>query len=105
MSANPDPSSLHERGTAISTETPNPAVPSTPWGRGKVWASALLPVLLLGGMIALFFAKGTGIDRPAPAPLETLDFSRIEFQHGEIVAHVVNSGPEPVTIAQVQIGW
>lgn len=85
----------------VTKETEPAARPA----RALVWASAVLPVLLLAGMIALFFRLGTGIDRPAPAPLEQLDFERVELKSGEIVAHVVNTGPDPIEIAQVQIGW
>jgi ZIP family zinc transporter len=67
--------------------------------------SAVLPVLIMAAMVGIFLTKGTGIDRPAPAPLERLDIERLEFRPGEIIAHVLNSGPEPVTITQVQVGW
>ncbi|MEO5935707.1 MAG: metal transporter [Terriglobales bacterium] len=83
------------------SESPKDEKPS----RALVWASAILPVLLLAGMIALFFRLGTGIDRPAPAPLEQLSFERVELVSGSIIAHVVNTGPEPIEIAQVQVGW
>lgn len=68
-------------------------------------ASALVPLILLGGIVYLFLARGTGLTPRAPAPLEKLDFERLVFRPNEIVAHVINSGPEPVTVRQVQIGW
>ena len=73
--------------------------------RGLVLASALGPLLLLGGLLFLFLQRGTGLNLAAPAPIENLDFERIVLRPGEIRAHVVNTGPEPVTIAQVQVGF
>lgn len=74
--------------------------------RALIIASALLPVLLLGGILYLFSRTGTGLNLGAPpAPIEKLEFERIEFVPGEIRAHVINTGPETVTIAQVQVGW
>jgi zinc transporter ZupT len=68
-------------------------------------ASAVLPLLLIAGMAYLFLSRGTGLDLAAPAPIERLEFERIVFTPNRIVAHVVNTGPEPVSIEQVQIGW
>ncbi|MBI1956140.1 MAG: metal transporter [Acidobacteria bacterium] len=70
-----------------------------------VLASALLPVVLLGGIVYLFLARGTGLNLGAPAPIENLEFERVVLHPGEIQAHVINTGPEPVTIAQVQVGF
>ncbi len=74
-------------------------------GRALIVASALLPVLLLGGILYLFSRTGTGLELAAPAPIEKLEFERVEFVPGEIRAHVINTGPETLTIAQVQVGW
>lgn len=73
--------------------------------RGWVIASALVPLLLLGSLVWVVWKHGTGVELAAPAPLEKIDFLRVEFRPGEIVARVVNSGPEPVTIGAVQVGW
>ena len=74
--------------------------------RALIVASALLPVLLLGGILYLFSRTGTGLNLGAPpAPIEKLEFERVEFVSGEIRAHVINTGPETLTIAQVQVGW
>lgn len=70
-----------------------------------VTASALMPVLLLGGILYLFFARGLGLHLTSPAPLENLEFERVVLRPGVMEAHVINSGPAPVTIAQVQVGW
>ncbi len=73
--------------------------------RQLVLASALCPLILLGGILFLFFQRGTGLNLAAPAPIENLEFERIVLRSGEIQAHVVNTGPEPATIAQVQVGF
>ncbi|MBI2956899.1 MAG: metal transporter [Acidobacteria bacterium] len=73
--------------------------------RPLVWASAVMPVLLLAGILYLLFAHGTGLSLTAPAPIEKLEFERVVLRPGSIEAHVINTGPEPVTLAQVQVGW
>ena len=70
-----------------------------------VVASALLPVLLLAGILYMLFAVGTGIELVAPAPIESLGFERVILSPGEIRAHVINTGPEELEIVQVQVGW
>ncbi len=87
---------------AASQPAEQPARP----GRALIVASALLPLLLLGGILYLFSRTGTGLNLGAPpAPIEKLEFERVEFVPGEIRAHVINTGPETLTIAQVQVGW
>jgi len=73
--------------------------------RSLVVASAFAPLILLGAILYLFLQRGTGLNLTAPAPIENLAFERIVLRAGEIQAHVVNTGPEPVTIAQVQVGF
>lgn len=73
--------------------------------RGLVLASALGPLILLGGILYLFLSRGTGLNLAAPAPIEKVEFERIVLRPGEIQARVINTGPEPVTIAQVQVGF
>ncbi|MFQ5816528.1 MAG: ZIP family metal transporter [Terriglobia bacterium] len=73
--------------------------------RPVVWLSALLPLLLLGGILYLLFTRGLGWELAAPAPLERVEFERVVLKPGEIRAHIINTGPEAVTIQQVQVGW
>lgn len=68
-------------------------------------ASGLLPLALLGAILALLFARGIGLQLTSPAPIEKLTFERVVLRPGEIEAHVLNAGPQPLTIAQVQVGW
>lgn len=68
-----------------------------------IWA--LLPLALLGGVIWAFFAwDPTAPLRAGFPPVEELTIERIELSRpGEVIVHVVNGGPEPVTIAQVLV--
>jgi zinc transporter ZupT len=66
---------------------------------------ALLPLLLLGALLAVIVRSG-----PANAvrgenfpPVERLTFQRVTLDPGGIVASVMNDGPDPITIAQVQV--
>lgn len=63
----------------------------------------LLPLILLGGVIALFVSTGGGLDLAPPAPLEELTIERTLLEPGSIEIVVRNSGPEELTLAQVVI--
>ena len=71
----------------------------------RVWLIALLPLVLLAGLIALITWTG-----PADAvrgagypPVEKLTFQSVKLGAEGITAEVLNDGPDPVTIAQVQV--
>ena len=69
------------------------------------WALAVLPLLLLAGLLFAIVRMGPadavrGDDYP---PVERLTFGRVALEPGAIVVSVLNDGPDPVTIAQVQI--
>lgn len=68
-----------------------------------IWA--LLPLILLAGVIALFLSGGAGVQAPAGLPpIEELTIQRVALPApNEIVVEVLNAGPEPVTIAQVLV--
>ena len=73
--------------------------------RVGVWVLALLPVALLGGLLALLFWNGPadairGQDYP---PLEELVLQRVELGPEGFRVTVFNDGPDPVTIAQIQV--
>jgi len=76
-----------------------------PSGRALVIASALLPLLMMGTILFLLFQRGIGLQLSSPAPIENLEFERVVLRSGEIEAHVINTGPEALTLAQAQIGW
>jgi zinc transporter ZupT len=63
----------------------------------------ILPLILLGGVIALFLSTGGGLQLSSPAPVEDLTIERSVLSPGHIEIHVRNSGPEDLTIAQAII--
>ena len=73
--------------------------------RSRSIVLALLPLALLGALLAWIVASG-----PADAvrgdnypPVERLTFQRVVLEPGGIAATVLNDGPDAVTIAQVQV--
>lgn len=63
----------------------------------------VLPLIVLGGVIALFLSTGGGLRLAAPAPVEDLTIERTVLTPGGIDVVVRNAGPQDVTIAQVAI--
>lgn len=72
---------------------------------GLRWSLALLPLVLLALLIWVFQrVDPTGGFRDAFPPIEELTIERITFpDDGRMDVHVINGGPEPVTVAQVQV--
>ena len=68
------------------------------------WLLALLPLVLLVGVLALIFRTDAGLgDRTTP-PIETLNINRVQLpEPGMIEVSIVNDGPDPITIAQVLV--
>lgn len=69
----------------------------------KQWFRGLFPLVLLAGLLALFFAYGPlGVFQAAFPPLEDLTIERVEIPGpNQMILHVVNGGADPVTVAQV----
>ncbi len=65
---------------------------------------ALGPLVLLIGVLAAIVITDAGLgDRAAP-PIETLNVQRVLLpKPGLIEVHIVNDGPDPITIAQVLV--
>ena len=80
-------------------------VHSLPKTRGGRWLLALLPLLLLGLLVAGFLALDPlRFFQGAFPPLEELSVQRVLFpEPGSIRLEVINGGPDPVTIAQVTV--
>lgn len=78
---------------------PEPAAPTT----ARRWVWALGPLVLLALLVFAFLKVGPiGVFRAAFPPVEELTIERVTLpKPGELVVHVVNGGPEPVTVAQV----
>jgi zinc transporter ZupT len=72
---------------------------------GWLWVAAVVPLLLLAGLIGFIVWSGPaealrGRDVP---PVEVVTFQRVELHPERIVATILNDGPDPVTVAQVQV--
>jgi ZIP family zinc transporter len=81
------------------------APPKTSSGTGLTWVLALVPLALLGVLIALIVGLGPraliqGNDAP---PVERLAITRVDLQPNQIRLSVVNDGPDTVTVAQVVV--
>ena len=77
------------------------AAPLAPAAR---WALALVPLVLLAGVL-FAIARLDPVSRlrgDAP-PVEVLAFQRVELDNEGILLHVLNDGPDPVTVAQVMV--
>lgn len=74
-------------------------------GRMRRWALGLLPLVLLAGLVAVFFRTDPMAPlRAAFPPVEDLTLERVTFpEAGQMRLHLVNGGPEPVTVAQVLV--
>jgi zinc transporter ZupT len=74
------------------------AVPIT---RRSAWVAGLLPLLLLGGAIAVFVALGApGLERRG-VPIEKLSVERTTLRPSSFEFMLRNDGPDPVTLKQV----
>jgi ZIP family zinc transporter len=72
--------------------------------RALTWAWILVPLLLLGVVLAYLVTTGGGLADLAGPPLEQVTIQRITLpEPGVIQVQVVNDGPQPVTIPQVLV--
>lgn len=83
--------------------------PTVPEATARRWSGglvlfALIPLLLLGGLIAVLVVTGAGLgDRTSP-PIEELTIDRVTLPTAnQIVVTVTNGGADPVTVAQIQV--
>jgi zinc transporter ZupT len=68
------------------------------------WILVLLPLLLLGAVLAYLVATGGGLADLAGPPVEQVTIQRITLpEPGVIRVEVVNDGPQAVTIPQVLV--
>jgi zinc transporter ZupT len=69
------------------------------------WVLALLPIIALIGLVALFVALNPlAFFTGAFPPLEELAIQRVIFpESGRIQLSVINGGPDPVTVSQVLV--
>ena len=73
--------------------------------RGPGWVLlGLLPLLGLGVLLAFIVLNGAGVNRQDAPPVEDLTFGRVtQPTEYEFVVPVTNGGPDPVTVAQVNV--
>jgi ZIP family zinc transporter len=69
----------------------------------KMICIALIPIVVLAGMIVFLFGPGQSFLLNSGNPLPEITIERIEFQDGKIVALLRNTGPMIVTVAQADI--
>lgn len=84
--------------------TPTTDQPAAPrMGSGAVLL-ALIPLLLLGGLLALLVVTGAGLGTRTAPPIEELTVDRISLPaRDQLVVEVTNGGADPVTVAQVLV--
>jgi zinc transporter ZupT len=70
--------------------------------RGKLVASATLPLVILGAMIAFLLWPGNSFLNFG-TPLPEITVERIEFGERLIIAHIRNTGPETIDVAQADV--
>ena len=76
---------------------------STGGARIPVWVAGLVPLAVIGILIGLFLAfNPIGSLRDVP-PVEAIAIERTVFAKDAIELKLRNDGPDPVTIAQVQV--
>src|ERR687889_1449602 len=73
--------------------------------RGPAWVLlGLLPLLGLGVLLASILSNGVGVGRSDAPPVEDLTVGRVTLPtEYELVVHVQNGGPNPVTLKQVVV--
>lgn len=89
----------------MSTTTRNPLDErSAKSSGGRTLVLFLAPLLLLAGVIALFwFTDGAGLQVDPAAPIETVEFQRTVLSSGQIELHLRNTSPEAITLSAVNI--
>lgn len=68
----------------------------------KLVASAIIPLVVLGAMVAFLLWPGNGLLNIG-IPLPDVTIEKIEFLDERIVAHVRNTGPQAIEIAQADV--
>jgi zinc transporter ZupT len=70
--------------------------------RKKMIVIALIPFIVLSGMLVFLLGPGMSILN-AGIPLPEITIEKIEFQNDKIIAFIRNTGPEGVEIAQADV--
>lgn len=69
------------------------------------WMMGLLPLVLLGALIMVFInTNPIDIATADLPPVEKLNFEYIDLPEANVIeVHVINAGPDPVTVAQILV--
>ena len=70
--------------------------------RKKMIAIALIPLIVLAGMLVFLFGPGMSLLNIG-IPLPEITIEKIEFQNNKIIAFIRNTGPEEIEVAQADI--
>jgi zinc transporter ZupT len=86
-------------GDAATRASGTPAIST------RIWLLALVPLALLAALVALIVRTGPAdtLRGEGAPPVERLAIERAVLTSDGIVLHVLNDGPDPVTIAQVTV--
>jgi zinc transporter, ZIP family len=88
----------------MTTQTQTPAAAEPKRLSGAAWILALVPLILLGMVLAYLVVTGGGLTELAGPPVEHVAIQRITLpEPGVIRVEVVNDGPQDVTIPQVLV--
>jgi len=89
----------------IPSEAVGPPPGATSAMTARLWLAALIPLLLLAVLIAgiVWWGPADALRGDGFPPIERVTFQRVELTADGIVAQVMNDGPDPVRIAQVQV--
>ncbi|MEO9295492.1 MAG: divalent cation transporter [Nitrososphaera sp.] len=71
-------------------------------GLGRIAASAAIPIIILGAMVAFLLWPGNSVLNFG-VPLPDITIERVEFGDKLITAHIRNTGPRTVEIAQADV--
>lgn len=73
-------------------------------GEVPVWVLAVVPLVLIAAAVAAFaLLGGPGLDERRGPPVEELAIERTVLRPGEIELTLRNTGPDPVSVAQVAV--
>src|SRR3954454_21350446 len=89
----------------MTTQTDIPQTPTAPKGlSGAAWVLALVPLVLLGIVLAYLVVTNGGLTVLAGPPVEQVTIQRVTLpEPGIIKVEIVNDGPQEITIPQVQV--
>jgi len=68
----------------------------------KMVASAVVPLIVLGAMVAFLLWPGNNLLNIG-VPLPDVTIERVEFLDGIVAAYIRNTGPQPIEVAQADI--